>query len=794
MKLHVDFDAITDVLKTASDLGRNQLFENETYNVLSSLGAESVPRHFFLPRGQRLEGEELDVFPGDNVVLKVVSPYIIHKSDAGGVMVVPKTPGKVRSSCRRMVDDVVEKYSRILENQPGHAPDCYLGLKEARLRQAVSADIQGVLITQFMPPDSDSLGNELLVSLRLTREFGMIITAGLGGTDTELYAKRFRPGLAVVNASTAVTSGEEFFRIFRNTIGYEKLAGLTRGGKRLASDEQLLECFSAFISVGNHYSPLNPDAPFYIEELEVNPFAFVDYEMVPLDGLCRFTDPCSVPSRLDKSNIKSLLFPETAAIIGVSAKKANFGRLILQSILKSGFDPEKLRVVSPAAEKIDGVACVSGLSEMERTDLLVVAVGAEQALDIIDEVIEHKKADSVILIPSGFGETEGTQERAEIVMSRIREAQKKPGGPVFLGGNCMGMVSRPGKVDTFFVPEAIASRRRDLPPADTALISQSGAFTLARMMNLAPGDPAYNITMGNQTDLSIADMTEFMADLPDLGVIGIYAEGFKDLDGLYLSRAIKKASANGKEVIVYKAGRTPEGRKATSGHTSSVAGDYVVSVSCLEQAGALAAEDITEFEGLFNLASVLHKKRINGSRVAGATPAGYEAVGIADYLQGIDNSLELAELSPETIISLTDVFESGGLSEIMDIHTPLDVTPAADDLVHKKVLSLLLRDDNVDSVVISMATIAPATAVTPDKNAPEGFVAESDSFIRSLPGVFAESEKPIVIFNDAGRLHEPVNNWLKDKGIPVFSCCDQAVTLLSKYTAYRLRLKEMDNE
>ena len=134
-------------------------------------------------------------------------------------------------------------------------------------------------------------GNELLVSLRWTREFGMVITAGLGGTDTEFYAERFRLGQAVVSTSTADVSGEEFFELFKKTIAYEKLSGQTRGAKRLVSDEQLIECFGAFIEVGNYFSPLNENAPYVIEEFEVNPFALVDYEMVPLDGLCRFSLP-----------------------------------------------------------------------------------------------------------------------------------------------------------------------------------------------------------------------------------------------------------------------------------------------------------------------------------------------------------------------------------------------------------------------------------------------------------------------------------------------------------------------
>ena len=76
--------------------------------------------------------------------------------------------------------------------------------------QAIARDICGVLMVQFMPPDSVAFGNEMIVGIRNTREFGMVISAGLGGTDTELYAERFRKGQAIVAASTAMTGGDTF--------------------------------------------------------------------------------------------------------------------------------------------------------------------------------------------------------------------------------------------------------------------------------------------------------------------------------------------------------------------------------------------------------------------------------------------------------------------------------------------------------------------------------------------------------------------------------------------------------
>jgi len=791
MKLFIDFDKMTQVFAAAASEGRFQLFEYETYEVLSALGSESVPKHHLLARNHRLTAELLAQFIEEKVVLKIVSPDIVHKSDVGGVKVVPRILGKVRSESRRMVDTVCGKFTAFLEKNGDQDPSLqeYLALSGDDLCNAINKKIKGVLITQFLPPESDSLGNELLVSLRWTREFGMVITAGLGGTDTEFYAERFRQGQAVVSASTADVSGDAFFEIFKKTIAYEKLSGQARGGTRLISDEQLMECFSAFIAVGNYFSPLNDRVPYIIEELEVNPFALVDYEMVPLDGLCKFSEPFSPRASRSIERISNLLHPEQVSIIGVSSTKMNFGRNILQNMIKAGFPRDKITIVSPGAEEIDGVACVKDIIQIHNSDLIILAVGAKQVPQLIDEIIDYDRAKSVILISGGLGETVDSQEKARQVVEKISKAHsREQGGPVFLGGNCLGVISRPGKLDSFFAPEACSPKRRDQDAGPVALVSQSGAFGLVRMTSLVSGDPAYNITVGNQLDLTIGDCITWLADAEDICVICVYVEGFQDLDGLHTCRGIRKAVQNGKEVLVYKAGRTPEGKQATSGHTASVAGDYMVCTSCLRQAGALVADSLEEFDGLANMALSLHTKKMSGYKVGALSSAGFECVGVADALESRDSNLELSGFSLETQETIAALFEKSGLAKIMDVKNPLDITPAAPDFIYVEVIKAMMQDDGIDVIVTSLGSLAPATSDTPDSNTPEGFTTDKNSLASLLPGLIGNSDKPLVVFNDAGRAHEPINNWLRQSGIPVFNTSRQAMSLLARYTAYRHRI------
>ena len=162
-------------------------------------------------------------------------------------------------------------------------------------------------------------------------------------------------------------------------------------------------------------------------------------------------------------------------------------------------------------------------------------------------------------------------------------------------------------------------------------------------------DPAYLVSVGNQTDLTLGDLVDYFKDRPELTTLAVYAEGFKDLDGLAFVRAVRQAVLSGKDVVFYKAGRTPEGKTATSGHTASLAGDYMVCESCVRQAGAMVAQTFTQFDGLFLLSERLHGKKVRGNRIAAISSAGYEAVGMADRIQSDDYAMQMAALSPASV-------------------------------------------------------------------------------------------------------------------------------------------------
>jgi acyl-CoA synthetase (NDP forming) len=789
MQTHIDYPGLTNLLKRAASEGRNQLFEHEVYQFIQLIGGETPPQFYLLPKNERLDVQRLQALPGEQVVIKIVSEYILHKSDVGGVRITGKNGEEVLSTVRRMSFEIPEKFAEIILRYPNQAPALYRGLADEELQAAIAGDIQGYLLCQYMPPDSEEFGNELLVSLRNSREFGMILSAGLGGRDTELYAARFRKGQAVVSASTELVDGQAFFTLFKQTISYKKLAGLTRGQKRIVTDSQLLECFEALIQVARHFSPSNTVSPYIIEELEVNPFAFSNYLMMPLDGLCRFSTSKQIFPTRPIEKIDRLLHPATIGIVGISTKKTNIGRIILDNILANGFSKKRLVLIHPEAREIETISTIPHLSALKKkVDLLILAVNAVQVPGMIDEILQNNLAASVILVSGGLGEQHEQQHLVTEVQEKIIAARKKSSrAPIFLGANSLGILSHPGRYDAMFIPDSKLPKTRGTYKRTIALVSQSGAYMITRMSTLTFLDPAYAISIGNQIDLTAADFLHYLNKVKELHTLAFYMEGFTDLDGLSFAKGIRTAIHKGKEIIFYKAGRTPEGKNALSGHTASIAGDYMVCESCISQAGAMVAETFNVFEGLLRLSCTLYDKTISGNTLAAVSNAGYEAVGIADNILGEDYQLTMAGLSEPSLGKLRTILTDAGLERLTSVHNPLDITPMASEDVYVDVISILLEDDNTDSVIAAIVPLTPLLHTLPEEMEQNNTFGSGNSIVERISALNATSPKPLIIVVDSGKLYDPMADSFQDHGLPVFRSADIAVGVLGKYIHNRIQ-------
>ncbi|HWP68430.1 MAG TPA: CoA-binding protein, partial [Rectinemataceae bacterium] len=453
-----------------------------------------------------------------------------------------------------------------------------------------------------------------------------------------------------------------------------------------------------------------------ISEFEVNPMVISrrrgSPELIALDCLVKLKEfsafgltPAAdgVPhNALQESrpveNISRILEPASAAIIGVSEKGVNNGRIILQNLIGNGFDTSRLYVVKQGVDSIDGCTCVADVASLpEKVDLFVLVIPAAGTPETLARIAESDKAWSVIVIPGGLEEKSGSDTIVAEMRKALAEARARGAGPLINGGNCLGIRSVPGKYNTLFIPE----HKLPMPKgkvAPLAIISQSGAFAITRISKHPSINPKYTITLGNQMDLTIGDYLEFMRRDPAIRVFAVYVEGFKALDGLKTLRAAKAIAESGRSVIFYRAGRTSAGAGAAASHTASIAGDYPVTRELFAQAGAIVCETLQDFDDAITIFTLLEGKKAKGNRLGAVSNAGFECVAIADNL----GAMKLARFSEKTAQTLEKVLEEAHISEIVDVHNPLDITPMGSDDTYDRSFRAALADENADLGIVGI--------------------------------------------------------------------------------------------
>ena len=632
---------------------------------------------------------------------------------------------------------------------------------------------------------ADRIGREVKIELLNSREFGPIITVGPGGIEGGLSEDPSQKAAATASASTVLADADSLFEIFSKTQTFRRLAALEPN-----TENSLKATFASLIDLLNAFSQPQEKAEQIIESLTIDPLVIENGTITVSSATCQIgrRKETFVPRPIAK--IDKLLHPESIGIIGVSSTKMNFGRIILHNVIDSGYDKNKMRILRPGEDEIDGVKCIESLSALDqKLDLLIVAVAADAVYDLVDEIIATDSVNAVMLIPGNLGEMEKSKEPAAELAKRINQAHlNEGGGPIFLGANCLGVVSHPGNYDSWFIPLERLPKPQKKPERNSVLLSQSGAFMITRLSRNPWLDPRYMMALGNQTDLTHGDMLTYFADRPEIETIGVYIEGFKDLDGLQFAQAVRKATLNSKQVVVYKSGRTESGARGVMGHTASIAGDPALFASIVEQAGAIVTTEFTEFDDLFYIAGALHNKTIKGNRLGAISGAGFEAVGMADSTVCNGFSMVAEQLSPETVKEVEAVLEAKRLSALVEVRNPIDINPGADDEAHMKCAEAFANASNIDAVVIGLDPTAPSVrALDESKKRPGHDIHHPESTVNLMPELGKRTDKPVIGVVDGGALYDPMAAAMMDKGFCVFRTSSRAVMALTRYTEARLK-------
>ncbi|MBD3221755.1 hypothetical protein GF314_10985 [bacterium] len=752
--------AVREILVATPDAGNGprRLNEWECYRLLDAIGIARGPAvHLPWPAGDDERAgwiaQAASLADDDGrLLVKVCGRRILHKTDVGGVRVV-RLAGA--DDPLEAIDDVAAEILRDVA-AADHADD-----------------IEGLLACAFVPHAPNTPGQEALLTLRQDPAFGPVVVVGVGGTLTEWYGRGSGGRSTLVFPARGLTADR-----VESALASHPLLSILAWPSRLyreppVAPDQLVGAVLALAGLGVATAP--DVAGPTLSELEINPAVASGGELVALDGVGLVSDLAWPTIERPTGRIQPLLEPRSAIVMGVSSKGANPGRIILENLKRSaGPVRENLAVIHPREQEISGVRCYPSCADLPaKVDLAVVAIPAEGALAAITELVETDRAESIILIPGGFAET-GDTTLAGAIEDQLALGHASPsGGPVMVGGNCLGIVSRE-QYNTFFIP----LYKLPFSPArggNLALVSQSGAYLVTFASNYdGVIQPRAAISYGNQMDLTVGDFLVHFLDDERVDVVACYIEGFRPGDGDRFLSGIREARARGKRVIVFKAGKTALGAKAAASHTASLAGDYAVARACLVAAGADVAESLDEFEDLITTFTLLADRRPRGRRVAVLSNAGFECSTVTDAL----GDLELAGLDEAALAGL-----AAALPPIAHRDNPVDATPMADTGSYAATSRALLASPSVDAAILSAVPVTGALETLeadPDGRHGED-IDRPDALGQRWLEIIAASDKPVVVVVDSGRLYDPLCEQIAAAGVPVFRKIDRAARALGAF-------------
>ncbi len=217
--LEHDTSRARDIIQSAVAQGRGSLTEWEGAELLRCYGFQTLPSFVAQTREEAVEYAESLTYP---VALKIVSPQILHKTEAKAVRLHVSSP-----------EEVTQAFDDIVASAKSYRPQ---------------AEILGVLVQKMAPP-----GEEVILGMTRYPVFGPLLMFGLGGIFVEVFKD--------VEFRVAPIGRNEARRMIRGIRGYDILKGVRgRPEADIGALERALVCLSDLAR--NH-----PE----IRELDMNP-------------------------------------------------------------------------------------------------------------------------------------------------------------------------------------------------------------------------------------------------------------------------------------------------------------------------------------------------------------------------------------------------------------------------------------------------------------------------------------------------------------------------------------------
>jgi len=504
------------------------LSEAEGYGLLRNHGIP-VPLFSVVTSRQEVGGAAGRI--GYPLVMKVISPQVIHKSDAGGVITGIRSAAEAETA-----------YDTIVRNVQAFDP---------------SAIISGLIIEQ-----QKGKGLEILIGGRVDPTFGKVITVGMGGTLVELIKDISIRVLPVsssdINAMIHELQAYRLIKGFRNEPARDITALIT-----------LIEAVARMFleSTG-------------VIEFDLNPVFLYEKGVCVVDARFYVTDEGAISrDKQEPAMPAEILNVKSIAVIGASPDPNKVGYSVLRNLLSF---PGSLYPVNPKHQKILGRDVYSTLSSIPGpVDIAVVVVPSHSVPRVVEEA-GIRGIPLVVIISSGFRES---GEAGAVLEDQVLKIARQYGIRL-VGPNCLGLMLPHQGINTTFDP--ISPK-----PGNIAFISQSGAIISTIVDWSLPEEIGFSavISIGNQADLTFEDFLQYTADDPKTRAVILYIEQVRE--GQRFMKIAREVTQK-KPVVAIKSGSSRIGQMTAASHTGSLSGSFEVYMAAFWQSGIIPVRSMRE--------------------------------------------------------------------------------------------------------------------------------------------------------------------------------------------------------
>lgn len=343
--------------------------------------------------------------------------------------------------------------------------------------------------------------------------------------------------------------------------------------------------------------------------------------------------PASLETAESRPDPRPLIFPRSAALIGVSERTAPE---VIDNVTGKGI---RVVAVHPRETAIGSLERFATIGDVHPTpELAFLLVGHRRIEAAMDEALA---AGVRAFIMPGLGNEAGAEGAA--VAARIAKRALESGA-VVVGPNCMGVA----------VPQAASFWIGTVPPTflpgHVSVVVQSGSIGEA----LVAVGPRVGfrcvISSGGERVTDVADYCSFFAADDGTRAVGLFLESVKRPAAFMAS--LKLLSQAGKPVVCLKVGKTPGGARAVLAHSGAIVGSDQAFSAMLRGYGVIEVEDYPDFVEVLEVLG--RRRRPVGRRLGGVSNSGGEGALLADHAEAA--GLPFEPLSADLSRALTAAF------------------------------------------------------------------------------------------------------------------------------------------